>query len=62
MERIISTINMLIADAIPDRKAELIKDLESVTPHIKQYGGDEDRGWFESVRREIWMEARAFER
>ena len=59
VERAISAINRAIAAAIPDRKAELLKDMEAVAPYIEQHGNDADRGWFDQVRREIWMERRA---
>lgn len=59
VERAIASINKVIAGAIPDRKAELIKDMESVAPYLDQHGNEEDRAWFEAVRREIWMERRA---
>ena len=59
VERAIASINKVIAGAIPDRKADLLKDMESVAPYIGAHGSDGDRDWFESVRREIWMERRA---
>ena len=52
-------INRVIANAIPDRKAELLKDMESVAPYLEQHGNDDDRAWFAQVRCEIWMERRA---
>lgn len=59
VERAIVTITKLIADAVPDRKAELLKDMEAVAPYLEKHGSDEDRAWFETVRAEIWMERRA---
>ena len=58
IERAISAINRVIADAIPDRKADLLKDMETVAPYLEQHGNDDDRAWFDQVRREIWMERR----
>lgn len=58
VERAISTINKLIADAIPDRKAELLKDIDTVQPYVAEHGIDEDRAWLDEVRREIWRERR----
>lgn len=60
VERAISAISRVIANAIPDRKAELIRDLESVEPYVGQHGSEQDRVWLITVRREIWMERRAF--
>jgi hypothetical protein len=59
VQRTIAVISQILADKIPDRKAELLRDLEAVTPYIEQHGTDEDRAWFDDLRREIWMEKRA---
>jgi hypothetical protein len=48
-----------IAAAIPDRKAELFKDMETVISFVQAHGGQDDLAWLESVRRELWMEKRA---
>ena len=58
-KQLIGKIEKVIAAAIPDRKAELIKDMEGVAPYIEQHGGEEDGRWLDAVRREIWMEGRA---
>lgn len=58
-KRLIGRIDAVIANAVPDRKAELLKDMETVAPYLEEHGSGEDRAWFESVRREIWMEKRA---
>lgn len=59
VERVLTAISKAIADGIPDAKAGLLKDLETVTPYVETHGSDDDRGWFYSLRREIWMEKRA---
>ena len=59
VERAIASINKAIADAIPDRKVEMLNDLESVAAYLDQHGSDDDRDWFDRIRREIWMERRA---
>ena len=59
VEKAIATIDKIIAGSVPDRKAELLKDMESVAGYVDRYGSDEDRTWFEDVRRQIWMEKRA---
>ena len=58
-ERAISTIHKLIAGAIPDRKAELVKALQAVEPYLAAHGCEADKLWLDQVRREIWMERRA---
>ena len=58
-KQLIGKIEKVIVGAIPDRKAELLKAIDSVAPYVKAHGSDEDRGWIESVRRELWMERRA---
>ena len=59
VQRAINGINRVIAAAIPDRKAELFKDMETVISFVEAHGGEDDLAWLESVRREIWMEKRA---
>lgn len=59
VERAIAAINRAIAHHIPDRKAELLKGIESVLHYVEQHGGTEDRAWLDAVRREVWMEKRA---
>lgn len=59
VQRAINGMCSLIAAAIPDRKVELLNDLDSVAKYVDEHGGDEDRGWLDQVRREIWMERRA---
>ena len=59
VERAIGSINKAIAGAIPDRKAELVKDMDRVAPYIEEHGTEEDRVWVQRVRRELWMEKRA---
>lgn len=59
IQRAIDGISSLIAAAIPDRKAELLNDLESVATYVDVHGNDGDRTWLDQVRREIWMERRA---
>jgi hypothetical protein len=59
VERAIASVGKAIANAIPDRKAELLKDIESVEPYMAEHGTDEDTAWLEAVRRELWMEKRA---
>lgn len=59
VQQVIATINRAIAGAIPDRKVELLNDMETVGAYLHQHGDDGDRAWFEAVHREIWMEKRA---
>jgi hypothetical protein len=59
VEHAIAAIGTAIASAIPDRKAELLKNIESVEPYLTQQGSEEDRAWLDAVRRELWMEKRA---
>ncbi|GAB3433710.1 hypothetical protein GCM10027517_00920 [Phycicoccus ginsengisoli] len=57
--RVLSAMDAAVAASIPDRKRELLRDLDSVEPWVAAHGGDEDREWLGSVRREVWMECRA---
>jgi hypothetical protein len=57
--RILSAMDAAVAAAIPDTKRDLLRDLEAVEPYVTAHGTDEDRAWFEDVRREVWMERRA---
>ena len=57
--RVLSTMDAAVAAAIPDRKRELLRDLDSVAPWVVAHGADEDREWLDSVRREVGMERRA---
>jgi hypothetical protein len=59
VERAIAATGSAIATAIPDRKAELLKVMESIEPYLTEHGADEDRAWLDAVRRELWMEKRA---
>lgn len=59
VEQAICAINRVIAAAVPERKAELLKDIESVAAFVDEHGDEEARNWFDGVRREIWMERRA---
>ncbi len=59
VKQVIGALDAAIAGAIPDRKRELMRDLEAVEPYIAVHGGDNDRSWLETVRRELWMERRA---
>jgi hypothetical protein len=59
VQQAIDGITDMIASAIPDRKAELLKDIETILFYVGEHGGREDRAWLEQVRREIWMERRA---
>lgn len=59
VETCIATINKAIAAAIPDRKADLLKDIETVASYVGAHGTEADLEWLESVRREVWMEKRA---
>lgn len=59
VEECIAAVNKLIAANIPDRKADLLKDLESVASYVSTHGAKADVAWLESIRREIWMEKRA---
>ena len=58
-QRAIGAINRVIAAAIPERKAELLSDIETVAAFVDEHGDEEARSWFDGVRREIWMERRA---
>jgi hypothetical protein len=58
-ERAIASINQVIADKIPERKAELLRDLETVIPYLEKHGSDDDKAWLANLRREVWMEQRA---
>jgi hypothetical protein len=57
--RILSAMDAAVAAAIPDTKRDLLRDLEAVEPYVLRHGTDEDKAWFEDVRREVWMERRA---
>lgn len=57
--KVMAAINQLIADAIPDRKADLLRNLDAVSSYIEQHAAGEDRAWYDQLRREIWMERRA---
>jgi hypothetical protein len=57
--RILSAMDAAVAAAIPDTKRDLLRDLEAVEPYVLHHGTDDDKAWFEAVRREIWMERRA---
>jgi hypothetical protein len=57
--RILSAMDAAFAARIPEDKANLLRDLEAVEPYVLRHGTDEDRAWFEAVRREVWMERRA---
>lgn len=57
--RAIGVLDRAIADAIPARKADLLRDFGTVQPYIAENGRDEDRAWLDTLRREIWMERRA---
>ena len=59
VKQVIGAIDKAIAGGIPDRKRELMRDLDAVDPYVAAHGGDDDRAWLEAVRREIWMERRA---
>lgn len=59
VKKAIGAIEKAIAGAIPDRKRDLLRDLDGVAPYIEAYGSEEDRDWLEAIRREIWMERRA---
>ncbi len=59
VQQAIDGITGMIASAIPDRKAELLKDIETILFYVGEHGGQEDCAWLEQVRREIWMERRA---
>ena len=59
VQQAIGAIHRVVAAAIPERKAELLKDIESVAAFVDEHGDDEARSWFDAVRREIWMERRA---
>lgn len=58
VEQAIGSINRVIAAAIPERKAELLKDIQMVGHFVDEHGDAETQDWFEGVRREIWMERR----
>jgi len=59
VKRAIGVIDKAIAGAIPDRKRDLLRDLESVACYVESHGSADDLAWFEAVRREVWMERRA---
>ena len=59
VKQVIGVLDKVIAGAIPDRKRELMRDLETVEPYITAHGGNDDRGWLGAARRELWMERRA---
>ena len=59
VKKAIGALERAIAGAIPDRKRDLLRDLDAIAPYIEAHGGEDDRSWFEAVRREIWMERRA---
>lgn len=59
VQQALTSVGKVIADAIPDRKRELLNDLETIAPYLDRHGAEDDRAWIESVRREIWMERRA---
>jgi len=59
VDRAITSINQVIADKIPERKAELLRDLEAIIHYIEKHGSDDDKDWLDSLRREVWMERRA---
>ena len=59
VERAIAAIGSAIAAAIPDRKAELLRDLEATGSYIAEHGTSDDQDWMEGIHREIWMEKRA---
>jgi hypothetical protein len=58
-KQLMGTIGSVIAAAIPDRKAELFKAMDSLAGYIEEHGSADDHAWFDGVRREIWMEKRA---
>ena len=59
VEQAIATVTKIIAKGIPDLKAGLLKDVDSVSAYVTEHGTDEDRAWLEAARRELWMEKRA---
>jgi hypothetical protein len=59
VERAIAAVGQAIANAIPDRKTDLPRDMDFVAPYVDAHGSDVDRARIDSVRREIWMEKRA---
>lgn len=59
IDRAITSINQVIADKIPERKAELLRDLQSIIHYVEKHGSDEDKDWLDGLRREVWMERRA---
>ena len=59
VQQAIAGITKVIADSIPELKADLLKDMDSLAPYVAAHGNLDDRNWFESIRREIWMERRA---
>lgn len=59
VEQAIAAIGKAIAAAIPDRKSDLLRDMDGVSAYFAAHGGADDHAWFERVRREIWMEKRA---
>ena len=59
VECAIANIGKMIAAAIPDQKADLLRNMDSVAPYLATHASAEDNDWFEQVQREIWMEKRA---
>lgn len=59
IKQAIGAFDKAIANAIPARKADLLKDLETVEPYLVAHGSDDDRAWLDALRRDIWMERRA---
>ena len=59
VQQAIAGITKVIADAIPEAKADLLKDMDSLAPYVAAHGDMDDRKWFGAIRREIWMERRA---
>jgi hypothetical protein len=59
VEKCIAGMNKAIAAGIPDSKADLLKDIDSISSYVGTHGAEADLAWLENVRREIWMEKRA---
>ena len=59
VKKAIGALERVIAGAIPDRKRDLLRDIDAVAPYVGAQGNEHDRAWLEMVRREIWMERRA---
>lgn len=57
--RVLVAMDAAVAAAIPDSKRRLLRDLDAVEPWVVVHGGDEDREWLDTARREVWMEGRA---